>query len=122
MCIACGCLRQITQKRKNLALGRVGGECNNKEPENKSPFAWHPKNCLALRFKQTVNAVTLSSTATKIGIPLWGFNVNCRILWGVNNLYTMTYSVCGYMDWIGLAQDRDGWRRLVSAVMNFRVQ
>jgi len=27
----------------------------------------------------------------------------------------------GYMDWIGLAQDRDGWRRLVSAVMNLRV-
>jgi len=26
----------------------------------------------------------------------------------------------GYMDWIGLAQDRDGWRRLVSAVMNLR--
>jgi len=24
---------------------------------------------------------------------------------------------CGYMDWIGLAQDRDRWRRLVSAVM-----
>jgi len=28
---------------------------------------------------------------------------------------------CGYMDWIELAQDRDGWRRLVSAVMNLRV-
>ena len=27
---------------------------------------------------------------------------------------------CGYMDWIGLAQDRDGWRTLVSAVMNLR--
>jgi hypothetical protein len=28
---------------------------------------------------------------------------------------------CGYMDWIGLAQDRDRWRRLVSAVRNRRV-
>ena len=27
----------------------------------------------------------------------------------------------GYMDWIGLAQDRERWRRLVSAVMNLRV-
>ena len=29
---------------------------------------------------------------------------------------------CGYMDWIGLAQDRDRWQMLVSAVMNLRVQ
>ena len=28
---------------------------------------------------------------------------------------------CGYMDWIGLAQDRDRWWTLVSAVMNLRV-
>jgi len=28
---------------------------------------------------------------------------------------------CGYVDWIGLAQDRDRWRALVSAVMNLRV-
>jgi len=28
---------------------------------------------------------------------------------------------CGYRDWIGLAQDRDRWRTLVSAVMNLRV-
>ena len=27
---------------------------------------------------------------------------------------------CGYMDWIGLVQDRDRWRTLVSAVMNLR--
>jgi hypothetical protein len=28
---------------------------------------------------------------------------------------------CGHMDWIGLAQDRNRWRTLVSAVMNLRV-
>ena len=28
---------------------------------------------------------------------------------------------CGYVDWIGLAEDRDRWRTLVSAVMNLRV-
>jgi len=28
---------------------------------------------------------------------------------------------CWYVDWIGLAQDTDGWRTLVSAVMNLRV-
>jgi len=29
---------------------------------------------------------------------------------------------CGYMDWNGLAQDRDGWRTIVSAVMDLRVR
>ena len=28
---------------------------------------------------------------------------------------------CGYMDWIRLAQDRDRWRTLMSAVMNLGV-
>jgi len=28
---------------------------------------------------------------------------------------------CGYMDWIGLAQDRESWRMFLSAVMNLRV-
>ena len=28
---------------------------------------------------------------------------------------------CWYVDWIGLAQDRDRWWMLVSAVMNLRV-
>ena len=28
---------------------------------------------------------------------------------------------CGNVDWIGLAQDRERWRKLVNAVMNLRV-
>jgi len=28
---------------------------------------------------------------------------------------------CGYMDWIGLPQDRERWWTLVTAVMNLRV-
>jgi len=28
---------------------------------------------------------------------------------------------CGSMDWLKLAQDRDNWRELVTAVLNLRV-
>ena len=40
----------------------------------------------------------------------------------VDNIRTDLQEVgCGYVDWIGLAQDRDRRRTLVSAVMNLRV-
>ena len=40
----------------------------------------------------------------------------------VNNIRMELQEVgCEYMDWIGLAQDRDRWRTLVSAVMNIQV-
>jgi len=40
----------------------------------------------------------------------------------VDNIRTNLQEVgCGYMNRIGLAQDRERWRTLVSAVMNLRV-
>ena len=40
----------------------------------------------------------------------------------VDNIRTGLQEVgCACMDWIGLAQDRDSWRTLVSAVMNLRI-
>ena len=56
----------------------------------------------------------------------------CRVLVGkpegkrprhrwVDNRMDLQEVGCGYMDWIGWAQDREMWRNLVSAVMNLRV-
>jgi len=44
-----------------------------------------------------------------------------RRRWVVNIRMSLQEVGCGYMDWIGQAQDRDRWRTLVSAVTNFRV-
>jgi len=48
-----------------------------------------------------------------LGIP--------RRRWVDNIRMDMQEVGCGYMDWIGLAQDRDRWRTLVSSVMNHGV-
>jgi hypothetical protein len=49
----------------------------------------------------------------QLGIP--------RRRW-VDNIRTDLQEVeCGYMDWIGLAQDRDRWRTLLNAVMDLGV-
>jgi hypothetical protein len=44
-----------------------------------------------------------------------------RIRWEDNIKMGLQEVGFGGMDWIELGQDRDGWRRLVSAVMNLRV-
>ena len=44
-----------------------------------------------------------------------------RRRWVDNVMMDLQEVGCRYMDWIGLAQDRDRWRTLVSAVMNLRV-
>ena len=44
-----------------------------------------------------------------------------RRRWVDNIRMDLQEVVCGYMDWIGLAQDRDRWRAVVSVVINLRV-
>ena len=44
-----------------------------------------------------------------------------RSRWADNIRMDLRDVGCGYMDRIGLAQDRDRWQTLVSAVMNLRV-
>ena len=44
-----------------------------------------------------------------------------RHRWVDNSRMDLEEVGCGYMDWIGLAQDRDSWRTLVGALMNFWV-
>ena len=44
-----------------------------------------------------------------------------RRRWVDNNRLDLQEVGCGYMDWIGRAQDRERWRTLVSAVMNLWV-
>jgi hypothetical protein len=44
---------------------------------------------------------------------------SCR--WTGNIKMELRETVCGGMDWIDLAQDRDQWRVLVNTVMNLQV-
>jgi hypothetical protein len=44
-----------------------------------------------------------------------------RLRWVDNIRIDLQEVGCRCMDWIGLAQDRDRWQKLVRAVMNFRV-
>ena len=44
-----------------------------------------------------------------------------RRRWVYNIRMDLQEMGCGCMNWIGLAQDRDMWRTLVSAVMNIRI-
>jgi len=44
-----------------------------------------------------------------------------RNRWKVNIKMDLHEVVCGVMDWIELAWDRDRWRALVNVVMNLRI-
>jgi hypothetical protein len=54
-------------------------------------------------------------------LVLWRPLGKPRRRWVDNIKMDLQEVVSGYVDWIGLAQDRDRWRTLVIAVMNLRV-
>ena len=57
------------------------------------------------------------SEKCKVNIPLR----RPRHRWEDNIKVDLQEVVCGVMDWIELAQDRDRWRELVNSVMNLGV-
>jgi len=86
---------------------------------------------IVISFKQKVifvstETVSLGQERVCIG-SCWGKPEGRRPLgrprrrWVDNIRMDLQEVGCGYMDWTGLAQDRDRWRTLVSAVMNLRV-
>jgi len=77
------------------------------------PVAFHQRSIF--KFHSATNRVLVGKPEVKrpMGKP--------RRRW-VDNIRTDLQEVgYGYVDWIGLARDRDRWRTLVSAVMNLRV-
>ena len=67
-------------------------------------------------FEPTISAAERSQAARllrSLGSP--------RRRWEDNIKMDLQEVVCGGMDWIVLAQDRDRWRELVATLMSFRV-
>ena len=59
---------------------------------------------------------------TLVGRPEWRKSLGRpRHRWKDNIKIDLQEVGCGDTDWIELTQDRDRWRALVNAVMNFRV-
>ena len=56
-----------------------------------------------------------------VGKPEGKRSLRPRRRWENNIKMDVQEVVCGRMDWIQLAQDREKWRALMNAVMNFRV-
>ena len=77
----------------------------------------------SVKFRPCGFVVTTFSLREEYGLQVYNIKVGkifvCR--WVDNIRMDLQEVGCGYVDWIGLAQDRDGWRKLVSAVMNLRV-
>jgi len=73
----------------------------------------------SIRMRWAGHVVRMGAEMGRLG-SWWG-NQEERDHWRDNIRMDLQEVGCGYTDWIGLAQDRERWRTLVSAVMNLRV-
>ena len=117
-------LREIQNPWIRLWLARVTSRCSRRL--SRWRYRWFTTVFTALRALDCVRTVNslLQFTLTH---PTCRYSVVPQML-ASHSLKSPAYIRmdhqevgCGYMNWIGLAQDRDRWRTLVSAVMNLRV-
>ena len=118
-------LRRIFGPRKD----EVTGEWRRLHNEELNDMYFSPNIVRVIKWRRMIWAGNVARMGEEKGVyrvfvgkPEWKRSLGrprCR--W-VDNIRMDVQEVgCGYMDWIGLAQGRDRWRTLVSAVMNLRV-
>ena len=144
MCCLCGCEAwslQLREERKlrvfeNMVLRRIFGSKRDEvtkewrlNNEELNDLYSSPNIVRGIKSRRMRWAVHVARMGEERGVyrALVGKPVGRRPLgrprrrWVDNNRMDLQEVGCGYMDWIRLAQDRDSWRTLVSAVMNLRV-
>ena len=118
-------LRRIFGPRKD----EVMGEWRRMHNEELNDLYSSPNIVLVIKSRRMRKAGRVAYMGKERGVyrVLLGKPEGRRALWRprcrwVDNIRMDLQEVgCGYMNWIGLAQDKDRWRTLVSVVMNLRV-
>ena len=117
-------LRRIFGPRRD----EVTGECRRMHNEELNDLYCSPNivRVIKSRMRWAVNVARLGEQREVYRVLL-GKPEGRRLLgrptprWVDNIRMDLQEVGCGYMDWIGLVQNRDRWCTLVSAIMNLRV-